>query len=177
MVGVIPGGVDGKCRVCGCTDDDCGGCYERTGEPCYWVEADLCSACAAAMDVKQGGAAMGITGFLVNWPCGGCGNVLGAVLDFVSPERFDGTDRCEECGGPSEAGLVLEQLWNGALDRAEAGQMDINFAAAVVAQMIESSTDWLLFDPAPVESDPVKDLEGAMAVADIIIPAPFPWRS
>jgi hypothetical protein len=36
----------GVCRVCGCTDDDCSGCVERTGEPCYWVESDLCSACA-----------------------------------------------------------------------------------------------------------------------------------
>lgn len=35
-----------KCRVCGCTDDDCSGCIERTGTPCYWVEEDLCSACA-----------------------------------------------------------------------------------------------------------------------------------
>ena len=33
------------CRVCGCTDDDCTGCVERTGEPCEWVEDDLCSAC------------------------------------------------------------------------------------------------------------------------------------
>jgi hypothetical protein len=36
-----------SCRVCGCTDDDCSGCVERTGEPCFWVESDLCSACAA----------------------------------------------------------------------------------------------------------------------------------
>jgi hypothetical protein len=35
-----------SCRVCGCTEDDCSGCIERTGEPCYWVTADLCSACA-----------------------------------------------------------------------------------------------------------------------------------
>jgi len=34
-----------KCRVCGCTDMDCSGCIARTGEPCYWVEEDLCSAC------------------------------------------------------------------------------------------------------------------------------------
>lgn len=33
------------CRVCGCTDNDCSGCIERTGEPCSWVEEDLCSAC------------------------------------------------------------------------------------------------------------------------------------
>ncbi|MDR2021288.1 MAG: hypothetical protein LBQ14_11050 [Treponema sp.] len=35
-----------KCRICGCTDGDCRQCIEKTGEPCYWVEEDLCSACA-----------------------------------------------------------------------------------------------------------------------------------
>jgi hypothetical protein len=35
-----------RCRVCGCTDDDCHHCIEKTGKPCYWVEDDLCSACA-----------------------------------------------------------------------------------------------------------------------------------
>ena len=34
------------CRVCGCHDLDCSGCIERTGEPCSWIEDDLCSACA-----------------------------------------------------------------------------------------------------------------------------------
>jgi PRTRC genetic system protein E len=34
-----------KCRVCGCTDDNCSQCIEKTGEPCHWVEDDLCSAC------------------------------------------------------------------------------------------------------------------------------------
>ncbi len=40
--------VRGVCRTCGCTDEDCSGCIERTGEPCYWVDAThtLCSACA-----------------------------------------------------------------------------------------------------------------------------------
>src|SRR5690606_38634374 len=32
-----------ECRVCGCTEDDCSDCIERTGEPCHWVEDDLCS--------------------------------------------------------------------------------------------------------------------------------------
>jgi hypothetical protein len=42
-----------KCRVCGCTEADCSGCFERTARPCYWVELDLkrgvglCSACAS----------------------------------------------------------------------------------------------------------------------------------
>lgn len=35
-----------RCQVCGCTDLNCSGCVERTGESCHWVEADLCSACA-----------------------------------------------------------------------------------------------------------------------------------
>ena len=35
------------CRKCGCWDQDTSGCMEKTGLPCYWVEADLCSACHA----------------------------------------------------------------------------------------------------------------------------------
>jgi len=35
-----------KCRICGCTENDCRQCIEKTGKPCYWVEDDLCSACA-----------------------------------------------------------------------------------------------------------------------------------
>lgn len=38
--------VAGECRVCGCTDDDCNQCARATGEPCSWVEEDLCSRCA-----------------------------------------------------------------------------------------------------------------------------------
>ena len=33
------------CRVCGCTDEDCRQCIEKTGESCSWVAEDLCSAC------------------------------------------------------------------------------------------------------------------------------------
>jgi hypothetical protein len=40
------------CRVCGCTDNDCSGCIERTGVPCRWVEPDLCSACVDVDDAK-----------------------------------------------------------------------------------------------------------------------------
>ncbi|MFL9844719.1 hypothetical protein [Flavobacterium rhizosphaerae] len=35
-----------KCRVCGCTEEDCSICVAVTGKPCYWVEIDLCSACS-----------------------------------------------------------------------------------------------------------------------------------
>lgn len=35
-----------KCRVCGCSDYDCSQCIEKIGQPCHWVEEDLCSACS-----------------------------------------------------------------------------------------------------------------------------------
>jgi hypothetical protein len=38
------------CRICGCTDDDCSQCIEKTGQPCSWIEDDLCTACASAQD-------------------------------------------------------------------------------------------------------------------------------
>lgn len=41
------------CRVCGCTDMDCRQCVEKTGEPCHWVEEDLCSACVPADAVAE----------------------------------------------------------------------------------------------------------------------------
>lgn len=40
--------MNGVCRGCGCTDDDCSGCIERTGHPCHWVAPGFCSACAQA---------------------------------------------------------------------------------------------------------------------------------
>ena len=33
-----------RCRVCGCSDYDA--CLDPGGEPCNWVEPDLCSECA-----------------------------------------------------------------------------------------------------------------------------------
>ena len=35
-----------KCRVCGCVDEDCLCCVIHAGDPCYWVEEDLCDVCA-----------------------------------------------------------------------------------------------------------------------------------
>ena len=33
-----------RCRVCGCTDAHA--CADGFGDPCHWVESDLCSQCA-----------------------------------------------------------------------------------------------------------------------------------
>lgn len=42
------GAKSGVCRVCGCTENNCTECVEKTGSPCHWVntEKTLCSACA-----------------------------------------------------------------------------------------------------------------------------------
>ena len=40
------------CRLCGCTDHDCPGCVEKTGEACYWVADGVCSACVQLLDLK-----------------------------------------------------------------------------------------------------------------------------
>ncbi len=36
---------EGTCSICGCTDNDCTECIERTGKPCSWITPILCSAC------------------------------------------------------------------------------------------------------------------------------------
>jgi hypothetical protein len=41
------------CLGCGCTEDDCSVCIEETGQPCYWVEENLCSACALGKENIQ----------------------------------------------------------------------------------------------------------------------------
>ena len=43
-----------KCRICGCTEGNCSQCIKLTGYPCHWVEEDLCSACADAINKKPG---------------------------------------------------------------------------------------------------------------------------
>jgi hypothetical protein len=43
------------CRVCACTEEDCSGCIEKTGAPCWWVSEDLCSACATNADADAYG--------------------------------------------------------------------------------------------------------------------------
>ena len=45
---------EAECRVCGCTENDCSQCIEKTGARCHWVpdptmQGDLCSACVPEM--------------------------------------------------------------------------------------------------------------------------------
>lgn len=43
-----------RCKVCGCTENNCSRCVKKTGKPCHWVEPDLCSACSSNVkaDIK-----------------------------------------------------------------------------------------------------------------------------
>src|SRR5579885_3188867 len=61
-----------KCRICGCTDDDCSQCIRITGHPCHWVEEDLCSACADAINSQSKNNDMNFFQQLVH---AGAGNV------------------------------------------------------------------------------------------------------
>lgn len=40
-----PGANTRRCRMCGCTRDNCFLCIVRIGVPCHWHDRDLCSAC------------------------------------------------------------------------------------------------------------------------------------
>lgn len=41
-----------RCRICGCTQYDCSGCIDRTGEPCGWAEPGLCTACVGTVQLR-----------------------------------------------------------------------------------------------------------------------------
>ena len=49
-----------SCRVCGCTEDDCRQCVEKTGHACRWVEPDLCSACVPSAGALKLSAVAGL---------------------------------------------------------------------------------------------------------------------
>lgn len=52
---VHPNLISGVCVKCGCTDEDCSACRDRTGEPCHWVDEahTLCSACAEGKPTRE----------------------------------------------------------------------------------------------------------------------------
>lgn len=64
-----------RCRVCGCTDEDCTRCVERTGALCWWVADDLCSACWAAK-LPIGTVVRVVPSALLDLP-DPCGRVIG----------------------------------------------------------------------------------------------------
>ena len=45
----------GQCMFCGCVDTDCTQCIEKTGNPCYWVDAThtVCSACSNLQNTSK----------------------------------------------------------------------------------------------------------------------------
>lgn len=69
-----------SCRVCGCTDDRA--CVDPvTGEPCHWVEDDLCSACAEREYVEQLERDPFVRKLRKGWCPHPCGTLLPSVDD------------------------------------------------------------------------------------------------
>lgn len=79
------------CRACGCTDDNCQGCVEKTGVPCSWAEPDLCSACVVLYAI--GGA------FVVCEAHKAVAELakIGAAVKIEGEDRMHFSDRCEMC--------------------------------------------------------------------------------
>lgn len=89
-----------RCRECGCTEDDCSSCVERTGEPCHWVEPDLCSACAT-----------------VTFPEVTIFDAPAAPFDVVCPNcglsnRYPGTFAPDDCGNCGHSISDVERVYD-----------------------------------------------------------------
>lgn len=67
------------CRMCGCTDDDCSGCIERTGRPCSWADEDLCTACLELLQGAPARALAVLDALLDATP----GSVKGSVVEVL----------------------------------------------------------------------------------------------
>lgn len=87
-----------SCRVCGCTDDDCSQCIEKTGMPCSWVEDDLCSACVGE-GLPKPGRRDG------QEPCGECHLQAGEKCDVCGAK-----DTREPDGFPAPTGDGMRDL-------------------------------------------------------------------
>lgn len=89
-----------SCRVCGCTDDDCRQCVEKTGHACTWVEPDLCSACVPSAGALKLSEVAGITASDT------------ACLGAVGLRTLDDLSRA--CGGDLDRVLDVLAKWGGA---------------------------------------------------------------
>jgi hypothetical protein len=75
-----------RCRICG-------QCIEKTGEPCYWVEDDICSACIEQYKFKY------FRLFLINDSCDYCQHCVSGkcVKDIPGPgNHCGGNSTCNE---------------------------------------------------------------------------------
>jgi len=82
------------CVVCGCTEQDCTGCADRTGQACWWVASDLCSACAPLLESARAHA-LG-THLRVAGVCPACGEPL--ILDPDGHVLCSALDSCPDVG-------------------------------------------------------------------------------
>ena len=90
-----------RCRVCGCTDLDCSPCVERTGQPCFWIEPDRCSACAGHDTGELGAPDIGDEDYDEDewcWTCCGTGDVDCFCGGDLCVCAHHGTMPCPRCG-------------------------------------------------------------------------------
>lgn len=90
-----------RCRACGCTEEDCSACAEQTGEPCGWIEPDLCSACALPQGAGEADDSAG--------PGGRFGGVRGYFAEEGDETGYLGAwdiadEWCETCHGTGTVG-------------------------------------------------------------------------
>jgi len=89
----------GKCRCCGCTEDDCSQCVERTGDACSWATPalDLCTACTCDVcGVEAHGKPRFVHPLIGERPrrfsnrvvqiCAGCRAIRGRSYRFADPD-------------------------------------------------------------------------------------------
>lgn len=118
-----------RCSKCGCTEDDCSSCVEKTGAPCWWVEPNLCSACVQA-------EILGPASFAEFGPAESTTLQLGTELDdpimpgFLQACRANGMIEavCCNCGRP----------W---LTRPKHARGTLEYRRKILLRAIEQGTD------------------------------------
>jgi hypothetical protein len=158
------------CRVCGCTDYDCSQCVEKTGQPCYWVEEDLCSVCVKtikAISCKQPWANMISYKFKLietrTWKTEYRGDLL--IVSSLKPDKqmienlrdsFDGIQGVAEfyeqniLQGPYGMAICVAELYDIKLMTRGADE------ANVCCFIYDGAYSWFLRNIRPVVPFPVK---------------------
>lgn len=80
-----------SCKICGCTDEDCRQCIQKTGMPCHWVGPNLCSACVSGT------------------VAGNSDSLEDSETEFAACSRCDGHDACEDFGCAILQGIKINQ--------------------------------------------------------------------
>lgn len=143
----------GRCRLCGCVEENCARCIERTGLPCSWASPakDLCTACLPLLEADYSVLFVGFDAI----PDRGTGTKLGAAmvrtighvlaLDPAKPPKGFKREKVEELKHAAER-WVEKQLAPAPVEPAPAAEpvtalLDIdNFPDAVADKLFPAIT-------------------------------------